>query len=140
VLKANRNVFFTHTHTQTSLRSLGLKSLKRVNSGAIVIVENKYLCFADDIDWNKIKKSKDHESVISPNRNTTDCRKCLINCVCQSFRNSLHCFTNAENDGEVCSEECSAAGCWGVGADECLECRNLIYKGTCLTNCQSLKK
>jgi epidermal growth factor receptor len=60
---------------QTSLRSLGLKSLKRVNSGAIVIVENKHLCFVDKIDWTKIKKSKDHDSVSEKNRNSTECRE-----------------------------------------------------------------
>lgn len=60
---------------QTSLRSLGLKSLKRVNSGSIVIVENQNLCYAEDIDWNVIKKSRDHDSVIQSNRNSTECGK-----------------------------------------------------------------
>jgi epidermal growth factor receptor len=58
---------------QTSLNSLGLKSLKRVNSGAIVIVENKHLCFASEIDWAKIKKSKDHEVVVTKNKLGTEC-------------------------------------------------------------------
>lgn len=44
------------------------------------------------------------------------------------------------NDGEVCSIECSAAGCWGKGPDQCLECQHFVYKGTCLSNCKSLKK
>lgn len=47
-----------------------------------MIVENKHLCFVDEIDWNKIKKSKDHESVIKPNRNATECSKF---CVISSF-------------------------------------------------------
>jgi hypothetical protein len=60
-----------------------LKSLKRVNSGAVAILENKHLCFADGIDWNKIKKSKDHASVVGSNRNASDCRKLsdpIFNC------------------------------------------------------------
>ena len=61
---------------QTSLHSLGLKSMKRVNSGAIVIVENKHLCFVNEIDWDKIKKSKDHDTIKMPNRNIDECSKC----------------------------------------------------------------
>lgn len=66
--------------TQTSLRSLGLKSLKKVNSGSIVIVENKNLCFVEDIDWRKIKKSESYEQYnhYGPNRNSSECRKFLM--------------------------------------------------------------
>ena len=45
-----------------------------------------------------------------------------------------------DSEGEVCSEECSSAGCWGKGSDQCLECKNFIYKGTCLPSCKSTKK
>lgn len=41
-------------------------------------------------------------------------------------------------DGLVCSEECTSAGCWGAGIDQCLECRNVRYNGTCLRSCQSV--
>ncbi|XP_070496722.1 epidermal growth factor receptor isoform X2 [Chironomus tepperi] len=111
------NLFASLFIVKTSLKSLGLKSLKRVNSGAVVIVENKHLCFANKIDWNKIKKSRDHEIVSARNRDVTEC----------------------ESEGEVCSEECSFAGCWGKGSDQCLECKNFIYKGTCLPSCKSAK-
>ena len=52
-----------------------MKSLKRINAGAVVILENKNLCFAEDIDWNKIKKVYDHNSAISANLNYTECSK-----------------------------------------------------------------
>lgn len=45
-----------------------------------------------------------------------------------------------ESAGEVCITECSAAGCWGVGPDQCLECENFVYKGTCLSDCNSIDK
>lgn len=62
---------------KTALRSLELSSLKRINSGAVVILENKDLCFADGIDWNHVKKSEVHASMIINNRNQTECSKCL---------------------------------------------------------------
>lgn len=65
---------------KTALKSLELKSLKRINSGAVVILENKNLCFASEINWNKIKKSYDHVSMIDNNKNETECRKLLCRC------------------------------------------------------------
>lgn len=49
-------------------------------------------------------------------------------------------YLNVALAGEVCSDECSSAGCWGKGPDQCLECKNFVYKGTCLPNCKSTKK
>lgn len=62
---------------KTALQSLEMSSLKRINSGAVVILENKNLCFASGINWNKIKKSTDHISMIDNNRNATECSKLL---------------------------------------------------------------
>ncbi|XP_058120015.1 epidermal growth factor receptor-like [Anopheles ziemanni] len=61
--------------TETSLRSLELKSLKRVESGSIVILENSSLCFADNIDWSQIMKGNDQETIVFKNQNATKCRK-----------------------------------------------------------------
>ncbi|XP_031638546.1 epidermal growth factor receptor-like [Contarinia nasturtii] len=84
---------------KTNLKSLELRSLKQINSGAVVILDNKNLCFAGDIAWKKIKKVDNHESVISNNREQMDCKL----------------------DGLFCSDECTDAGCWGAGLDQCLE-------------------
>lgn len=63
---------------KTGLRSLELKSLKRINAGTVAILENKNLCFAEGVNWNKIKKSADHVSMIANNRNATECSKYII--------------------------------------------------------------
>ncbi|XP_063699367.1 epidermal growth factor receptor [Culicoides brevitarsis] len=107
------NLFASLYIVKTSLRSLNLKSLKKVNSGSIVIVENQNLCYAEDIDWNVIKKSKDHDSVIQSNRNTTECALA----------------------GQSCDKECSKAGCWGAGPSQCLECKHFTHKDMCLSSC-----
>ncbi|KFB41076.1 hypothetical protein ZHAS_00008531 [Anopheles sinensis] len=84
---------------QTSLRSLELKSLKRVELGSIVILENRNLCYVNEIDWSRIKKSTDQDTTILKNRNPTECHA----------------------SGLKCSEECTSAGCWGKGPEQCLE-------------------
>lgn len=40
-------------------------------------------------------------------------------------------------DGLYCSEECTKSGCWGAGANQCLECKHVKFNGTCLRSCQS---
>lgn len=60
---------------KTALQSLELSSLKRINAGAVVILENRELCFAQDVNWAKIKKTTDHPSMMASNRNQSECRK-----------------------------------------------------------------
>lgn len=43
-----------------------------------------------------------------------------------------------ETEQLVCSEECTSAGCWGLGNNQCLECENFELNGTCIHSCQSL--
>lgn len=99
---------------KTSLRWLGLRRLRRINSGSVVILENVDLCVGN-INWEHIKKSTGHAAIVANNRNQSECRAA----------------------GEICSAECTADGCWGTGPDQCLECRHFKYNETCLASCAS---
>ncbi|KAF6201622.1 hypothetical protein GE061_004015 [Apolygus lucorum] len=108
---------------KTSLTSLGLKSLTKVLSGSIGILENKDLCYVQGIDWQKIKKSNEHHTLFQNNRDNADCMK----------------------DGLVCDPQCSSEGCWGPGNDQCLSCANLrvlsqdfAINNTCIQDCDAL--
>ncbi|XP_059055085.1 epidermal growth factor receptor isoform X1 [Achroia grisella] len=105
------NLFASLYIVKTSLKSLGLKSLKKVNSGAIAIMENKDLCFADKIAWNRLVKSKEHKQIIQNNGVPTTCANL------------------------VCDPQCSEDGCWGPGTDQCLSCQNFKYEEMCIKNC-----
>ncbi|XP_022122355.2 epidermal growth factor receptor isoform X1 [Pieris rapae] len=107
------NLFASLYIVKTSLKSLGLKSLKKVNSGAIAIMENRHLCFADKIAWNKLVKSKDHKQIIQKNGDTQNCEKANM----------------------VCDPQCSSDGCWGPGPDQCLSCENYKFGDICIQNC-----
>lgn len=37
----------------------------------------------------------------------------------------------------VCSTECTSAGCWGPGPQQCLECQHVKFNNTCLNSCKS---
>ncbi|XP_075230071.1 epidermal growth factor receptor isoform X2 [Lycorma delicatula] len=98
---------------KTSLKSLGLRSLKKIHSGSIAILENKNLCFAQGVDWKKIKKSVEHGTLLQNNKLEEDCIK----------------------EGLVCDPQCSTEGCWGPGPDQCLSCANYQLGSTCLQDC-----
>lgn len=98
---------------KTSLESLELRSLKRINMGTVAILENKHLCFAESINWNKIRKSHEHMLMLSSNSNMEKCKE----------------------RGLVCDEQCSGDGCWGPGEDQCLSCAHFKYGNKCLQNC-----
>ncbi|XP_073812361.1 epidermal growth factor receptor-like isoform X1 [Musca autumnalis] len=98
---------------KTSLQSLELKSLKRINAGSVVIRYNYRMCYVNDIDWTKLQKSEGRGFVVEMNRNKEDCKKY----------------------GFVCSDQCNSSGCWGSGPDQCLECKNFEFYGTCIAGC-----
>lgn len=60
---------------KTSLTSLGLRSLKKISSGSVAILENKKLCYAQTIDWESIKKSSEHPKLLQNNKNDLQCSK-----------------------------------------------------------------
>lgn len=105
------NLFASLYIVKTSLKSLGLKSLKKVNSGSIAIMENRELCFADKIAWNKLVKSKDHKQIIQKNGDPKVCEKLM------------------------CDNQCSEDGCWGPGPDQCLSCQNYKFEEICIQSC-----
>lgn len=99
---------------KTSLRSLNLRSLKRIRSGKVYILENKELCFAENITWKNLIKGQDTKTLLlENNRNYNECKAL----------------------GQVCDDECSDDGCWGEGPEECLSCRNYKLGGKCVNNC-----
>nr|CAD7198577.1 unnamed protein product [Timema douglasi] len=101
---------------KTSLKFLGLRSLKKIHSGSVAILENKNLCFAKTINWTKIKKSSEHGTLDHNNKPKEECIA----------------------EGLVCDPECSSDGCWGPGPDQCLSCKNFQLANRCLRDCDSV--
>ncbi|XP_068219900.1 epidermal growth factor receptor isoform X3 [Palaemon carinicauda] len=100
---------------KTSLKSLNFRSLKRIRSGKVYILENEDLCFVDKINWKKIIGNRDAKTeVLLQNNNNED--RCMA-------------------DGLVCHSECNNEGCWGTGDDECLNCKNFKLAEKCINNC-----
>ncbi|CAH0768676.1 unnamed protein product [Bemisia tabaci] len=102
---------------KTSLRSLGLRSLKKINTGRVTILENAELCFGEGIDWYKFKQKEEHPPMMENNKAKEKCVQ----------------------DGLVCDAQCSKDGCWGPGPDQCLACANYrLENNTCIQDCSVL--
>ncbi|XP_073486557.1 epidermal growth factor receptor-like isoform X2 [Aquarana catesbeiana] len=79
------------------ITSLGLRSLKEVSDGDVVIKQNKNLCFADSIEWKPIFRTNQQARI----KNNGPAEECVHN-------------------GNVCHPLCSDQGCWGPGTKQCL--------------------
>ena len=98
---------------KTSLTSLGLRSLRKISSGSVAILENEELCYAGDINWTQIMRSQVHNTLLQNNR---DPGKCIAG-------------------GAVCDKQCSSEGCWGPGNKMCLSCRTYNVDEECVPSC-----
>lgn len=59
-----------------SLTSLGLRSLRRINDGAVYITGNKKLCYLDTINWSRIINSgsrRRQRNDVKENRPVSEC-------------------------------------------------------------------
>lgn len=96
------------------LTSLGLNSLKKISNGNVQILENRELCYADSMSWKSLMSSSS-AAFVKNNKKADVCR--------------------AEN--KTCHSECSAGGCWGPAADQCLSCAHYKFKNMCIASCTS---
>ncbi|XP_066485210.1 epidermal growth factor receptor [Tiliqua scincoides] len=103
--------------TGLNIRYLGLRSLKEVSDGDVVIVRNEHLCYSDTVDWKKLFVTDNQKTRSSRNRNETECVA----------------------SGQVCHPLCSEVGCWGPGPFQCFSCRHFIRSGECVKECNILQ-
>ncbi|CAL8402257.1 unnamed protein product [Gadus morhua 'NCC'] len=113
-----------HTHNQYSLavvraphlRWLGLRSLKEISAGKVIIKQNPLLCYTGPHRWARLLHASG-ETVIVNNSNQTTC----------------------EIQNHTCDPECTDAGCWGPGPDMCISCLHFNRRGRCVVLCNLLE-
>ncbi|KAM9101103.1 epidermal growth factor receptor [Sarcophilus harrisii] len=110
----------TKQHGQFSLAivglditSLGLRSLKEISDGDVVISRNRQLCYANTINWTKLFGTKSQKTKITNNKDEKECQ--ALEHVCHSL--------------------CSSDGCWGPKPSHCLSCRHVSRNKKCVAKC-----
>ncbi|XP_075068624.1 epidermal growth factor receptor isoform X2 [Mixophyes fleayi] len=94
--------------------SLGLRSLKEISAGDIVLRGNKNLCYIASINWTDIFKSNQQKKI----ENNKSPEECVAN-------------------GNVCHNLCSDQGCWGSGPSQCFSCRAYSRGKECVSLCNT---
>lgn len=56
-----------------SITSLGLRSLKEISDGDVIIMENKNLCYTSKSHWKKLFKSAGQSASIDKNADAATC-------------------------------------------------------------------
>ncbi|XP_067219954.1 epidermal growth factor receptor isoform X4 [Chanodichthys erythropterus] len=107
---------FSFAVTQTKITHLGLRSLREISDGDVVIGHNQHLCYTSHDHWKRLFKSE-HQSVrVTANANATTCA----------------------NRNSTCDEMCTADGCWGPGPTMCFVCKHYSRKKHCVASCNLL--
>uniref|UniRef100_A0A672RL99 receptor protein-tyrosine kinase n=1 Tax=Sinocyclocheilus grahami TaxID=75366 RepID=A0A672RL99_SINGR len=98
---------FSFAVTQTEITHFGLRSLREISDGDVVIAQNKHLCYTSPEHWKRLFKSKQQTA------------KMLGNAAAAGHR------------GETiitCDEMCTNDGCWGPGPAMCFTCKHYTRK------------
>ncbi|XP_035309197.1 epidermal growth factor receptor isoform X4 [Cricetulus griseus] len=100
-----------------NITSLGLRSLKEISDGDVVISGNRNLCYANTINWKKLFGTSNQKTKIMNNRAPNDCKA----------------------TGHVCNSLCSPEGCWGPSPRDCVSCQNVSRGRECVEKCNVLE-
>ncbi|KAL7886713.1 hypothetical protein AOLI_G00044340 [Acnodon oligacanthus] len=99
------------------LQYLGLRSLKEISDGDVVLKNNPRLCYTDGAYWQNLFRSV-KQNIQTRNISATG--------ACE-FQNS------------ICDGMCTEEGCWGPGPSMCFSCRRVSRRGSCVNACNLLE-
>uniref|UniRef100_A0A8C8DSS2 receptor protein-tyrosine kinase n=1 Tax=Oryzias sinensis TaxID=183150 RepID=A0A8C8DSS2_9TELE len=132
---------------QHGLQELGLTQLTEILRGGVMIIQNKFLSYAPQVNWQDIVKNGSAHIMIEENGPIKPCHesckdvpcwgpgsdKCqiLTHTVCAPQCNT-RCF--GTNPNECCHTEC-AGGCRGPLDTDCFACKNFNNLGSCVPQC-----
>uniref|UniRef100_A0A8C4F1R3 Receptor protein-tyrosine kinase n=1 Tax=Dicentrarchus labrax TaxID=13489 RepID=A0A8C4F1R3_DICLA len=94
------------------IQSLGLRSLRSVSGGLVLLHNNSQLCYTSSLPWEKDnKKYNVHNALFS-----------------------LFLYVFSEEEGHVCHPLCEG-GCWGPGPSQCVSCKAFQRGTECVEQC-----
>ncbi|XP_051530423.1 receptor tyrosine-protein kinase erbB-2-like [Myxocyprinus asiaticus] len=99
------------------IESLGLRSLRSVSGGLVLIHNNSRLCYTSSFPWTSLLHPTQGPNLIS--NNNQDQQTCVL-------------------EGRVCDPLCAEAGCWGPGPGQCVSCVNYKRGTECVEHCNVL--
>uniref|UniRef100_A0A674MV23 Receptor protein-tyrosine kinase n=1 Tax=Takifugu rubripes TaxID=31033 RepID=A0A674MV23_TAKRU len=91
------------------ITSLGLRSLRSISGGLVLLHNNSQLCYTSSLPWeNIVHPTQGPHRIVSKNQDPQICEK----------------------QGRVCHPLCEG-GCWGPGPSQCASCRTFQRGSEC---------
>ncbi|XP_030631907.1 receptor tyrosine-protein kinase erbB-2 [Chanos chanos] len=100
------------------IESLGLRSLRSVSGGLVLVHNNSQLCYTSSLPWESVLHPKQGPHLIS-NANR-DPKTCVA-------------------EGRVCHPLCADGACWGPGPGQCVSCVEYQRGTECVEQCNILQ-
>uniref|UniRef100_A0A8C9ZWW9 Receptor protein-tyrosine kinase n=1 Tax=Sander lucioperca TaxID=283035 RepID=A0A8C9ZWW9_SANLU len=95
------------------IRSLGLRSLRSVSGGLVLLHNNSQLCYTSSLPWDSLlHPTQGPHRIVSKNQDAQLC----------------------EEEGRVCHPLCEG-GCWGPGPSQCASCKAFQRATECVEQC-----
>uniref|UniRef100_A0A3Q3GDE1 Receptor protein-tyrosine kinase n=1 Tax=Labrus bergylta TaxID=56723 RepID=A0A3Q3GDE1_9LABR len=95
------------------IKSLGLRSLRNVSGGLVLLHNNSQLCYTNSLPWDSLlHPTQGPHRIVSNNQKPELC----------------------EAEGRVCHPLCTG-GCWGPGPSQCVFCRTSQRGSECIEQC-----
>ncbi|XP_014036776.1 melanoma receptor tyrosine-protein kinase [Salmo salar] len=99
------------------LKYLGLRSLREISDGNVVVKNNPQLCYTNGDHWKSLFRLGKQSSTVGNNVNISTCAKL----------------------NSTCDEMCTDEGCWGPGPTMCFTCLYYTRRGRCVGACNLLE-
>ncbi|MFT7798024.1 receptor tyrosine-protein kinase erbB-2-like [Arapaima gigas] len=97
-----------------AVESLGLRSLRRVSGGLILLHGNRRLCYTDSIPWKALMlPGEGPHPILSDNRSPQECGMFV----------------------QTCHPLCADGRCWGPGPSQCVSCLRFRRGTECVEEC-----
>ncbi|KAM9440269.1 epidermal growth factor receptor [Clarias gariepinus] len=103
--------------TGTSITHLGLRALREISDGDVVIASNPNLCYNSPDHWKLLFQTEKQTVRSLQEENSTFCL--ALN--------------------RTCDKMCTPDGCWGPGPTMCLRCVSRTRKRSCVASCNLLE-
>ncbi|XP_064380782.1 receptor tyrosine-protein kinase erbB-2 [Dromaius novaehollandiae] len=110
------NGAYSLTLRDLAVTALGLRSLREISSGMVLVHHNPQLCFLQKVPWDSIFRNPRQRLFQTHNKPPEQC----------------------ESEGLVCFQLCANGYCWGPGPTQCVACERFLRGQECVASCNLL--
>lgn len=139
---------YSLTLQDLAVQALGLRALREISSGMVLVHHNPQLCFLQKVPWHSIFRNPRQRLFQTHNKPPEQCgergpwgwgelvdprlllRDPLV------LMDAL--VLPAESEGLVCFHLCAQGHCWGPGPTQCVACERFLRGQECVASCNLL--